>query len=292
LVAGDRSGFLTLFLETGTGLTNTGHIQANGVDIDVSYNSNPDVVDWDEDGKKDIIIGEHDPVTPNTGTIRLYLNSGTNAAPVFNDYNMLEAGGNQIYRYRADPRVFDLDQDGAKDLLVGEYDGRVYFYRNVGTNAAPVFNASYDTLRTVGSSAVTSGSSSRFHCVDWTGDGDFDIVISGDQGYVVLYENAYTGIEEFGQHESGRILSISPNPVAGQATFEYSLDQAADVNIKVYSIDGRYKASVIDGHVEQGISRFAWNVRDDIGRKLPAGIYFVVLQTDSEQTTQRMVVAQ
>lgn len=273
-------------------MTNTGHIQANGFDIDVSYNSNPDVVDWNEDGKKDVIVGEHDPVAPNSGTIRLYLNSGTNAAPVFNDYTMLEAGGNQIYRYRADPRVFDLDQDGAKDLLVGEYDGRVYFYRNVGINAAPVFNASYDTLRTVGGSAVTSGFSSRFHCTDWTGDGDFDIVISGDQGYVVLYENAYTGIGELGQNEMGRILSISPNPVAGQATFEYSLDKAANVNIEVYSIDGRYQASILDAYVEQGISRFVWNVRDDIGRKLPAGVYFVVLQTDSEKVTQRMVVVQ
>jgi len=40
------------------------------------------------------------------------------------------------------PFVGDMDGDGVRDLLVGQYDeGRLRIYRNVGTNAEPRFEA-------------------------------------------------------------------------------------------------------------------------------------------------------
>jgi hypothetical protein len=63
-------------------------LQAGGVNIDVSYYGSPCVYDWNGDGLKDLILGEF-----NYGNIRLYLNSGTNAAPVFTTYTLLAADG-------------------------------------------------------------------------------------------------------------------------------------------------------------------------------------------------------
>ena len=56
----------------------------------------------------------------------------------------LEAAGRAIdmeHEGHAHPCVADLDDDGRKDLLVGEfYDGRLRIYRNLGTNAEPEFD--------------------------------------------------------------------------------------------------------------------------------------------------------
>jgi len=290
LVAGDRDGYLTLFLETGSGLTNAGHIQANGVDIQVSNNSNPDINDWNEDGKKDLIVGEEENVLPNTGNVRLYLNAGTNSAPIFNDYTILEAGGNQIYRFQVNPRIYNLDQDSLKDLILGESDGCVYFYKNIGTNANPVFDASYDTLRTEGGTIINVYDGSRFHFVDWTGDGDPDMLISGFYGYVELYENATVGIQEESTKELVKMLTITPNPVNNKAVFEYSLNRRTFVQIDIYSADGRRVALPISRYEENGNQRFIWNVCDDSGKKLPAGVYFIEFQAGRETIAGRIIV--
>jgi hypothetical protein len=292
MVSGDRSGYITLFLESGTGLTNVGHIQANGSDIIVNYNSFPFVVDWNDDGKKDLILGEQSPQTPNTGNVRIYLNEGTNAAPAFGNYSVVYAGSNQLYKYRINPVVYDLDMDGLKDLVVGNDDGRIYFYRNVGTNAAPAFNATYDTLRIENGMAIDVDNGSRIHFIDWRGDGDLDLLIGGYNGYVQIYENtASTGIEE-GERRATFIQgpNITPNPITKSALFTYSLQALAHVRVDVYSIDGRLVATPINQIETGGQHQFAWDANDTQGRTLPAGIYLIRLTADSEVSTRSIVI--
>lgn len=63
-------------------------VEAGGVDIKVSYYGSPCIYDWNGDGLKDLIVGEF-----TYGNIRLYMNSGTNAAPVFTTYTLMTADG-------------------------------------------------------------------------------------------------------------------------------------------------------------------------------------------------------
>ncbi len=51
----------------------------------------PDVVDWNNDGKKDLLVGQF-----KDGAIHLYLNQGTDATPVFKDFTLLAAGDKPI----------------------------------------------------------------------------------------------------------------------------------------------------------------------------------------------------
>ena len=62
--------------------------------------------------------------------------------PSYNDFVYVECAGQAITVSggHADPCVMDWDYDGLKDLLVGEFTyGRIRFYKNVGSNNAPVF---------------------------------------------------------------------------------------------------------------------------------------------------------
>ena len=67
-------------------------IEANGKVIDIERGDLvPCVSDWNNDGKKDLIVGQL-----SDGKVRLYLNHGTDSAPVFKDFSYLKAAGEEI----------------------------------------------------------------------------------------------------------------------------------------------------------------------------------------------------
>lgn len=55
----------------------------------------------------------------------------------------LKAGGEYIDTGKciahSGPYLFDLDEDGKQDLLVGDFSGHIHFYKNTGSNQAPEF---------------------------------------------------------------------------------------------------------------------------------------------------------
>ncbi len=68
-------------------------LQANGTPINVGYggNASPFMVDWNGDGKQDLLLGQFD-----AGKIRFYANTGTNYNPTFGDFSYLQADGSDI----------------------------------------------------------------------------------------------------------------------------------------------------------------------------------------------------
>lgn len=67
-------------------------LEAAGEPIDVEVGHLvPRACDWNNDGKKDLIVGQF-----RDGAIRLYLNQGTDTAPVFGEFSLLQAGGKPI----------------------------------------------------------------------------------------------------------------------------------------------------------------------------------------------------
>ena len=66
-------------------------VNDNGTPIDVGYYGAPTMYDWNQDGAKDLVLGQFDQ-----GTIRLYLNQGPDTAPNFNGYTFFQSGGGDI----------------------------------------------------------------------------------------------------------------------------------------------------------------------------------------------------
>ena len=192
LLVGQADGKVKLFSNTGTnddpsfgdGKFLKAGPMGSKTDIDVGYRATLSVVDWNNDGSRDLAIGAMD------GKLRVYINEGTDtnpdfASPVFaqNNGSDLVAGAGRL-----SPVIVDLDGDGRKDLLAGDTTGKLSFYSNVGTDDAPVF-AGYEPVLSDGSPIDLPGSArSRPSVCDWTGDGNLDILVGGSDGQVYLYQ--------------------------------------------------------------------------------------------------------
>jgi hypothetical protein len=195
LITGERYGFYTVFLRNpDSTLTNTGRIQAGGADMVADTNSWPFVVDWNRDGRKDLLIGQEGLGSPSN--VYVYLNQGTDSAPVFDDSTTVLHNGSPFNDRRTVPLLLDLDGDGKRDLILGEWYSSVRFYSNVGTDTNPAFNT-YVNLVSPDSTSYLNGNPPRINFTDWDGDGDLDMITCDYYGSVFLRENITpAGVEQ------------------------------------------------------------------------------------------------
>jgi hypothetical protein len=190
LLAGHSDGTVKIFLNIGTDsdpcfdggtLLQVGP-PGSKVNIDVGERATSTVADWNSDGRKDLVIGALD------GQIHLFINEGTDTEPNFiiqtfakkDDSNLI------VPSNRSSPVALDLDDDGKKDLLTGNTDGKLLFYSNVGTDADPCFSG-YSYVEANGVEIYLGLRSRPFVC-DWTGDNYLDVLIGSFDGKVHLYQ--------------------------------------------------------------------------------------------------------
>jgi hypothetical protein len=136
----------------------------------------PAFVDIDNDGDKDLFIGQFD------GRMKFYRNTGTAQSAVF--VNQGSPVDSIVVSQNCAPTFVDIDNDGDADLFVGKSDGRLSFYRNMGsaTNFIPVLeSASYQN--------IIAGQNSIPTFVDIDNDGDFDLFIGTSEGRIEFYQN-------------------------------------------------------------------------------------------------------
>ena len=151
--------------------------------IDVGDRATPDIVDWNNDGLKDLVIGGID------GYIHIYINEGTETEPVLGqEIFAIENGSNLLVpSKRSSPVVRDLNFDGKKDILTGNTDGQLLLYKNVGTDEDPEFSG-YELVDSNGITIDLSGTprSRPFICY-WNEDGYPDVLIGAYDGMIHLY---------------------------------------------------------------------------------------------------------
>lgn len=82
-----------------------------------------------------------------------------------------------------------------------------------------------------------------------------------------------------------------PNPVTGPATLRFALPGAGPVSLALFDPSGRRVRTIVDGTVlSAGQHALRWDTRDDDGRALPAGLYFLRLDAGAVSASGRLVV--
>ncbi len=185
-------------------------IQANSANLEVGNYSTPFVVDWNNDGKKDLIIGN------GNGIVTYFENQGTDDNPSFTTDAMILSQGSFLA-----PFVVDWNINNRKDLIIGDRFGKVRFYQNVGSDDSPVF-----ILATAQSVVEVSDSAVPF-VVDWNNDNKKDLVVGDRDGNLRLFIN--TGSDDLPTFGSGTLIMANALPIdVGDNAAPFILDFNGD----------------------------------------------------------------
>lgn len=192
LLVGEAIGYVKIFLSTGTDESPTfdggTRLQVGPTgsksNIDVGDRATSSVVDWNNDEKKDLVIGER------YGKVAVFINEGTDTEPDFitQTYVYNYASYLIVPGQRSSPDVLDLDNDDKKDIISGNTNGQLVFYSNTGTDESPSFSGySYVTSNGVTIDLPSTPRSRPYVCY-WTDDAYFDVLIGAYDGKVHLYQ--------------------------------------------------------------------------------------------------------
>ena len=186
--------------------------------IDIGNESIPAVGDLDGDGTLDLLLANKiDPNATQTSRVYRFTNRGTASAPSFQMDGRLDLP--DAYHYA--PALGDLTGDGAADLLLGTWKGRVAYYRNGGDGT---FERVDDALV-----ELARGSNSTPALADIDDDGDLDLFVGASDGSLTFYRNTGSAQDPAFTREPGVAANVEVDSRSAPALADVDGDGDLDL---------------------------------------------------------------
>lgn len=249
--------------------------------IDIGFRATPIWVDWNLDGRNDLLCGAGD------GTVQLFIDAAASGEPQLAAPVMLQQGGADLVvpGARSSPDYADFDGDGDRDLLMGNTYGMLLLYQNLGTDSAPIF-AAVEQVTAGGVAIDLPGDPRSRPCVsDWTNRGHLDVLMGSADGMVHVYGGP-VDVSPVPLPQVAVPMVAYPNPFNPMVNIKFDLAESRQVELEIFSLAGRRVALLATGQLGAGPQAFTWNGRDHQGRNVPSGQYIVRLSgigTDEKQ---------
>ncbi len=268
LIVGELNGNIYRMTNTGSNASpqfTTAQLinDANGVIIDVGQSSTPQMIDLNEDGLLDLIIGE------KSGNVNYYKNIGTAQSPQWSLVTETLAGAEASSYLGLDgfsvPFVLK-DNQGIWNLYLGNEMGTINHYQ---------FEAGTVGLGTLVDSAfqdIREGDRSSSGWADFTGDGTLDMVMGHSGGGIALFTGDDVVI---GQSEQAKPdLMLYPNPGTDGLTIA---GQNGECDIKIFNALGQCLAHYQKQILPFYVTTSSWS----------NGMYWIRMQNDSGVATKQ-----
>ena len=85
------------------------------------------------------------------------------------------------------------------------------------------------------------------------------------------------------------MASPRPSPFRDRTTLELSLAEPAHVRVAVFDVTGRRVRTLLDADRDADRYRITWDGRNDDGRPLASGVYFVRYEAGPAEIVRRVV---
>ena len=208
-------------------------------------------------------------------------------------------GSGYVYHYH----------DAANHRFIIEYDSVCYYSPRTDrdkfqlfiydtTLAGPTGDnpivAQYLTANRYSSSTVGIQDPNRSVAIQCLFDGAYHraaAVITAGRAIRFTTDSVVTGVSDLQPSELGRLmLRAAPNPVHRRSLVRLSLPVSGHVRLSVHDVTGRRVRVLADTDLPHGVHTFAWDRRDEAGRRVGAGVYLYRVETDAGSLTRKAVL--
>lgn len=222
--------------------------------------------DLNGDGFSDLIIGAE-------GAERIYIYMGSTTPDTVPDFIIVggdECPGNGYSLAGAG----DMNKDSFGDFVTAGEGVSVCIQVHYGnTEFDTVPDALFTEVREL-AHVSSAGDVNR--------DG-YDDIIVGESWYapgkIYVLSTQMVGIEEYGDSRPQPYFFRNyPNPFSQFTEIRYSVPPNTPVWLTIYDSTGRLIKPLISGEARTGVNRTVWSGKDNLGRPVPSGIYFLRLK--------------
>jgi hypothetical protein len=107
---------------------------------------------------------------------------------------------------------------------------------------------------------------------------------------VIHYPVRFLGVPTELPPRTLALRSVWPNPGARAISITWALPRRAKTRLIAYDVSGRVVRRLVEGVFDAGVRGVVWDGRDAAGRKAPAGVYFLRLESEGYTAARRVVM--
>ncbi len=86
------------------------------------------------------------------------------------------------------------------------------------------------------------------------------------------------------------VKKIYPNPFNPQTTIEFSVPKSGPASLRIFDLQGKRVATLVDEAITAGVYRVRWNGKTDDGRDLSSGVYFARVESAKSRDSARLMM--
>ncbi|AFH48795.1 PKD repeat protein [Ignavibacterium album JCM 16511] len=246
--------------------------------IDIGTSSTPFLFDFDSDNDLDLICGAFN------GKLYYYKNTGTSEnfsfeyVPTF--FQIIDVGDNST------PEIIDFDNDGTNDLFIGNREGKIFYFKNAGTNEFPAWQHQQSEFE-----EFDFGGFSQITFTDIDNDSDLDAWIGNVKGGIYFFRNTtINSVKEINNFSPDEFqLEIYPNPSNSRVQLLLKSNSSDFVTIDIYNILGEKIENIYSGSLNSGNHTFVWEA-ERLNNNNSSGVFFAFAKTNKKIVSKKFIL--